>query len=137
MSQKTRTFSYLPEVIYGYLLLITLDLNALGISQSIIRTFSLLSITEAQTQHNLMDLWQLTLRIKITFGAKGMNTNWCVYIECINKLDHAMTFSIQLNNQLVFRQVKSNFFETSKDYFSINSDGLNVFESNTTSLMIS
>lgn len=69
MSQKTRTFSYLPEVIYGYLLLITLDLNALGISQSIIRTFSLLSITEAQTQHNLMDLWQLTLRIKITFEA--------------------------------------------------------------------
>lgn len=74
MSQKTRTFSYLPEVIYGHLLLITLDLNALGISQSIIRTFSLLSITEAQTQHNLMDLWQLTRRIKITFGAnKRMN----------------------------------------------------------------
>lgn len=73
MSQKTRTFSYLPEVIYGYLLLITLDLNAVGIIQSIIRTFSLLSITEAQTQHNLMDLWQLTQCIKITFGAKRVN----------------------------------------------------------------
>lgn len=71
MPQKTRTFSYLPEVIYGYLLLITLDLNALGIIQSIIRTFSLLSITEAQTKHNLMDLWQLTLTyIKITFGVR-------------------------------------------------------------------
>lgn len=38
-------------------------------------------------------------------------------IECINKLDHAMTFSIQLNNQLVFRQVESNFSKYQKIIF--------------------